>query len=133
MTLRPHSRREDVLVSQIQLRPLLSGQATLVSATLGGRHADALVEVKSHREVIEEPIEPPESLEFERSQNRVGWQGKKELVLVAPATTVAENGTTLRVTSSEEGVAIRGTNTPELQFDGDFDFYRAKIPSRQGP
>jgi hypothetical protein len=124
--LKAHSRREDVLVGQIRLRPLIQSEVTMVSASIGHRTADALVEVKPPRVIIEEPIEPPDSLSFERPSYRIGWRKQKQLSVVAPAELVAERGVDLRVSSSDPGVVVRTPKT-RLEYDDAVDFYRGLV------
>ncbi len=124
--LRNHSRREDLLVGQIRIRPLIEGEVTLVAAAMVDRNANAMVEVRPSREVVEEPVEAPSTLQFDRPSYRVGWQRKKNLTLNAPAAFIAEHGRTLTVSSSDPGVAIRGTNVM-LEYDDTVDYYRGQV------
>lgn len=126
VSLNASNRREDILVGQIRLRPLLSGEVTVVTARMTDRYGEALVEVKPARDVIEEEIVPPETLEFERPSYRVGWYRKKELVIAAPAELVAEQGNSVRVSSSDPGVVAR-TQDVELEYDDSVEFYRASV------
>ncbi len=48
--LNASNRREDILVGQIRLRPLLNGEVTMVTARMPGRYGEALVEVKPARD-----------------------------------------------------------------------------------
>jgi hypothetical protein len=124
--LRAHARREDLLVGQIRIRPLIEGEVTLVAASMADRSAHALVEVRPSREVVEEPVEPPTGLQFERPSYRVGWQKRKSISIIAPASLVASNGQTLAVTSSDPGVVVRG-NSVTLTYDDALDYYRASV------
>jgi hypothetical protein len=124
--LNASARREDILVGQIRLRPLLSGDVTVVTARMPDRYGEALIEVRPARDVIEEEIVPPETLEFERPSYRVGWQRKKELAIAAPVELVAEQGYRVRVSSSDPGVVVR-TPASELEYDDSVEFYRASI------
>lgn len=126
VTLQPHTRREDVLVAQIRLRPLLAGESSIVTASLGHRTADALAEVKPPRQEIEEPIVAPDTLSFERPAYRVGLHRVRDINLVAPAEFVARCGPTVNVTSSDPGVVIR-SQVVELKFDDAVDFFRSKV------
>jgi hypothetical protein len=126
VALKPHTRREDVLVGQIRLRPLIEGEATMVTASLGHRTADALAEVRPSRELVEEPITPPEVLGFEHPSYRVGWHKQKKLTLVAPADVVAEYGEDVRIESSDSGLVVR-TPKVKLEYDESVDFYRATV------
>jgi hypothetical protein len=127
LSLGIHPRREDVLVGQIRLRPLIEGEVTLVTATLAERSAHALVEVKPEREIIEVEVEPPETLQFERPSYRIGWQRKKNLIIAAPPSFVAVNGPFVDVSSSDPGVVIRGSSQVELTYDDAVEFYRGSI------
>jgi hypothetical protein len=124
--LKPHARREDLLVGQIRLRPLIEGEVTMVTASLGHRTADALVEVKPSRVVIEVPIEPPDTLTFEKPSYRVGWRKQKELSVIAPAEVAAKHGVDLRISSSDSGVVAR-TQKVRLEYDDAVDFYRGSM------
>ena len=124
--LRSHTRREDLLVGQIRLRPLIEGEVTLVAATMADRTANALVEVRPGREEIEEVVEPPTTLQFERPSYQVSWQRKKALSILAPATFVAEQGIHVTVSSSDPGIAIRGTKV-ELVYDDSVEYYRTSV------
>lgn len=124
--LRPHGRREDVLVAQIRVRPLIAGEATMVSATLGPRTAHALIETRPSRVTIEETVPPPEVLQFERPSYRIGWRREKELIVVAPAEVVEAIGEDLRVSSSDPGIVVR-TPQVRLKYDDELDFYKATV------
>lgn len=124
--LKAHSRREDILVGQIRVRPLIEGEVAMISASLGHRTADALVEVKPPRVVVEEPVEAPETFAFEKPSYRIGWRKQKELTLIAPADVVAEHGAEVRVSSSDAGVVVR-TLKVRLEYDDTVDFYRGSV------
>jgi hypothetical protein len=126
VTLKHHSRREDLLAGQIQLQPLLEGESTLVTASAESLTAVAMVEVRPPREVVEEELKVPETLEFERASYRIGWQRERTIQLVAPAEAIAEEGSVARILSSDPGIVIR-TPMVELQFDDALDFYCASI------
>lgn len=126
VALRSHPRRDDILVAQIRIRPLLVGEVTMVAATMGDRSANALAEVRPARIDVEEEIVAPDTLMFDRPSYRVGWQKRKILNLLAPATFVAEFGPTLQVSSTDPGIVIRGP-TVELTYDDESDFYRAQV------
>jgi hypothetical protein len=124
--LQPHSRRDDLLVGQIRLRPLIEGEATLVMAKISNFSASAIVEIKPPREVVEEEVEPPEILMFERPSYRIGWQRTKNINLIAPADVVAEYGERVKVSSSNPGIIIR-TPTVQLKYDEGLDFYSVPV------
>jgi len=123
---RAHNRREDILVGQIRLRPKLEGESTLVTALYDGLSADSIVEIRPPREIVEEEIEPPETLLFERPSYRIGWHKEKDLHLIAPAEVVAEFGDNSKISSSDPGVVVRSPSVT-LQYDDSVDFYRAKV------
>jgi hypothetical protein len=106
VTLQPHGRREDVLVGQVRIRPLLDGEATIVAVRYESTSAAALVEVRATR--VMPPIEAlvPEALQFERPSYRVGWQRKKELLVLAPIKDVSRHGTHITLSSSSPGVIV---------------------------
>jgi hypothetical protein len=122
--LKAHARREDILVGQIRLRPLLEGEQTLITAKMNFHSAVAVIEVRSSRTVVEEQIVPPETLEFARPAYRIGWQKKKDLGLQAPADAVATFGARVNLSSSVPGVVVR-TPTAQLELDDTVEFYRA--------
>jgi hypothetical protein len=124
--LKPHARREDILVGQIRVRPLIEDESTIITAELGDRKADALIEVRSERVIVEDEIETPETLKFERASYRVGWQHEKSLVLLAPSELVEAKGTRVRVSSSDPGVVVR-TPSVQLSPDGEHGFYRGSV------
>src|SRR5262249_5091646 len=120
VALKTHTRREDVLVAQVRIRPLIEGEATIVTATLGSRTAHAILEVKPPRVVVEEPIVPPETLQFERPSYRIAWQRQKELMLIAPAEVVATTGEDFMISATDPGIVVR-TPQVKLQFDDKLD------------
>lgn len=124
--LSPHRRREDILVGQIQLRPLLVNESTLVSARMNGRTADAIVQVRPPREVVEVEVEPPETFMFERSSYRIGYGRGKDVKLVAPAAVVADHGHSVLASSSDPGVVVKTPST-DLTYDESLDYYTAKV------
>jgi len=124
--LKPHSRRDDVLVGQVRLRPLLEGDTTIISAKLEFREAHALVEVREERETIEEEVETPESLQFEKGSHRVGWQRKRTIWVEAPADVVADIGEGLTASSSDPGIVLH-TPQVKLEFSDKHGFYRAGL------
>ena len=123
--LRHHSRREDILVGQIRMHPLIEGESTLVTARINGRRADAIVEVRPPREIIDEEIEPPDTFMFERPSYRIGWKKGKDIFLIAPADVVGESGDSALLASSDPGVIVKNP-TVQLEFDKDLDYFRGK-------
>lgn len=127
VVLGSHSRREDVLVGQVRVRPKLAGESTIITAKVAGRAAHALIEVRPPRVVVEEPILQPDTLKFERPSYRVAWTRKKELVLVAPAEIVAAAGSTsVEISSSDPGVVVK-TQRVNLAYDDSVEYYRARV------
>lgn len=126
VNLNEHSKRDDLLVGQIRLRPILEGESTLISAVVNRRRADAILEVRPPREIVEEVVEPPDTFMFERSSYRVSWGRGKDIYLIAPASVVAESGDSLSITSSDKGVLV---DKPEatLKYDESLDYYKAKV------
>lgn len=124
--LKAHARREDVLVAQVRLRPLIVGEATMITATIGPRTAHALLEVQPPRLIVVEPVLPPETLQFERPTYRIGWQRQKELTLLAPAEVVEAIGEDLQISSTDPGVVVR-TPQVKLKYEDKLDFYRATV------
>jgi hypothetical protein len=123
---KPHARREDILVGQIRLRPLIEDESTIVTAELGDRKADALIEVRSEREIDEDEVEIPETLEFEKASYRVGWHREKRLALVAPADLIGAEGMRVRLSSSDPGVVVRSPSV-QLSLDEEHGFYRGSV------
>lgn len=125
--LRVHPRRDDVLSGQLRLRPLLEGEAVLITGDIGSRSDSAYVEVRQARDVEPVEVEIPDTLEFEKTNYRIGWQRHKRIGIQAPAEVVAEYGQTVRVVSSDpEDVVVRGGKT-RLEFDEDLDYYTGTI------
>lgn len=125
--LRPHPRRDDVFSGQLRLRPLLAGEAVLISGDIGSRSDSAYVEVREERDVEPIEVEPPDTLEFEKTSYRIGWQRRKRLTTQAPADVIAEHGQTVRVVSSDPAdVVVKGGKT-ELEYDEDLDYYTGTI------
>jgi hypothetical protein len=131
VSLRPHVRREDVLVGQVRLRPMLENESTIITVQYESASAAALVEVRPER-IAPPIIEPdPDSLQFERLSYRVGWQRKKELLLFAPAKDVARHGTQVKLSSSDPGIPVL---TPSIILkpaeSGKYYLARARIEAR---
>lgn len=124
--LSSHRRRDDLLIAQVQLTPLLENESTLITATQNGHSAVAMVEVLPEREWLVEEVEPPETFQFDRPGYRVGWQRSKELRLVAPAELAGKHGYSVKISSSDPGVVVR-TPTVELAYDDALDFYQASV------
>lgn len=121
-----HSSRDDVLVGQIHLNPIRKGEAVLITARLGENEAQALAEVRSSRVIVEEEIEPPDTLQFERPSYRIGWQKRKTISLQAPAEFVAKYGESVKIASSDPGVIVK-TPSVDLAFNDDMDFYTCQV------
>ncbi|MFQ6006199.1 MAG: hypothetical protein ACE5OQ_11925 [Woeseia sp.] len=126
VSLKPHKRRKDVVVGQVRLRPLLDGQETLLTVTCGGFSAVALAEVRAERETVIEPVEPPDTLQFERDNYRVAWTKKKPIRVIAPPELIAKEGKAVRVTSSDVGVVVLGVGG-EFELDDELEYYVAKV------
>jgi hypothetical protein len=115
-TLGEHRRREDVLVTQVRLRPVLVGEMTMVTVCHEGACGEAIVMVRPQREVEPEVDFTPEALEFERERYRIGWKKTRALALHAQGQVVDEQGSRVTVTSSDDGVVVR---TPSLDLEYD--------------
>jgi hypothetical protein len=124
--LKPHTRREDILVGQIRIRPLIEDESTIITAELGDRKADALIEVRSERLIVEDEVEAPDTLKFEQASYRVGWQREKSLMLLAPSELVEADGTRVHASSSDPGVVVR-TPSVQLSEDAEHGFYRGSV------
>jgi hypothetical protein len=131
ITLRQHSAREDVVVGQVRLRPLLEGEVTIVTAAFDSADAASLVEVKPERTIVEPEVFVPEVLQFERQSYNVAWQRQKDLLLIAPPEDVDRHGPRVSVSSSDAGVALL---TPSLIFEldesGEFFFAKVRVDAR---
>jgi Histidine kinase-, DNA gyrase B-, and HSP90-like ATPase len=107
--LRPHRRRDDVLVGQLRIQPLVP-ELTLIQAEIQGRIAEALIEVHEERTPPPRP-EPPEALEFERPRYRIGWTKTKALTLRAPRE-ICEAGSIIKVSSDTPGIVVLTDRVP---------------------
>jgi len=123
--LAPHRKRPELLVGQVQVRPLLEDKETLLSVTVGKHSAVALVEVRPER--IEVEIPDPETLQFERDSYRVSQGKKKTIKILAPIEVVDKDGTDLRITSSESGVVVLEGGKCTLRLDEEHEFYSGEI------
>ena len=78
--LKPHARREDILVGQIRVRPLIEDESTIITAELGDRKADALIEVRSEREIVDdEVVSNAEDLDVRTCELPSGLAAREEL------------------------------------------------------
>ncbi|KUI13449.1 hypothetical protein AU191_16805 [Mycolicibacterium acapulense] len=113
--LRQHPRRDDCLIGQIHLRPLIEDEETLLTVTCGEVEAVASVYVRPERD-IPDPI-PPSDLEFVRKSYQVAHGRRRSLGLRAPTDVINAAGSTrVRVTSNDAGVVVLGPEA-ELVFD----------------
>lgn len=126
IVLQPHTRREDVLVGQVRLRPLLEGESTIVTVRMGNIEVAALVEVRSPRDDDESVEVLPESLQFERSSYRIGWQREKRLEIMAPAAALEQEETTVWLVSSDPGIVLRAP-TAILVYDEEREYFRGFV------
>lgn len=124
--LQAHKKRSDVWVTQVKIRPLLADKETFLTARCGDHEVVALIEVFPEREVVAVPIEPPETIQFERDRYRVAWGKKKQLKVEASVDLVAELGKELRVFSSDPGVVVLGGGAV-LELDDELGYYTASI------
>jgi hypothetical protein len=124
--LNPHKTRKDILMGQIQLRPIVEGQEALLTVRGGGHSEVGMVEVREERTTELVEVEPPDSLQFERDSYRIAWTKKKQIQLVAPAEVIAKEGRAVRVTSSDSGVVVLGVGGM-FELDDEFDYYVAKV------
>ncbi|MFC2064167.1 ATP-binding protein, partial [Chloroflexota bacterium] len=124
--LSQHPRRIDLLAGQIRVKPILEGEITIITASIGRYDADAMLEVKPPRTLIEEEVEPPDLFIFEKPNYRIGWQREKTIKLVAPASIVADQGENVKISSYSPGLIVR-TPTVTLNYDERFDYYIAPV------
>ncbi len=118
----PHKKRDDVMVGQLRLRPLLP-DVTLLQCEVEGRAAEAIVEVHEEKS-LPPPPELPTTLEFERGRYRIGWMKKKTIVLRAPLDMFPE-GILAKITSDNAGIAVL-TTTVALMRDPTNNWLRAE-------
>jgi len=123
VTLAPHRRREDLLVAQVRVQPLVP-EITLVQCTAGGYTAEALVDVREERPVIDPP-EAPLELEFERPRYRIGWNRTKILSLRAPRE-ICEAGAVINITSSNPGIVVL-TGRVVMEYDMNLGYTVGRI------
>jgi len=121
--LTPHKKRDDVMVGQLRLRPLVP-DVTLLQCEVEGREAEAIVEVREEK-ATPPPPEPPTCLEFERPRYRIGWMKKKTIVLRAPREVFRE-GSVAKITSDSPGIAVL-TGNVALEKDPATEGLRAEI------
>jgi len=122
--LRPHRRRDDLMVGQIRLQPLVP-ELAVIQCELDGRHADALVEVLEEHKPPPPPPPPPTTLEFERPRYRIGWTRTKLLKLRAPREQ-CEAGSVVKVSSSSPGIVVL-TNRVPMEFDVHAGFVAGEV------
>jgi hypothetical protein len=125
VSLTPHRRRPDLLTGQIHLRPLLE-DLTLLTVRCGDHTAEALVEVRFEREIIEVESQPVDHLQFERDNYRIAWTRKKTIRILAPLADIAEQGTDASVSSSDPGIVIRKGRV-KFSLDEEVEHYVAEV------
>jgi hypothetical protein len=110
-----HPRKDEYLIGQIRLMPLIENEDTDLTVLAGEHEATALVQVRSQR-VNPEPV-PPTTLEFERKKYSVTVGKKRNLLLRAPLEDVVKSGSqTVKISSDSDGVAVT-SGTIDLEFD----------------
>ena len=125
--LQRHRWRDDLLVGQIRIRPLIESETTLITARLDvARVADALVEVRAERETETPEPDLPETLEFTRPYYRVGLQRNKTLALIAPESVVEAHGYTASIVCDNPGIVLRGHQV-RLAYDAGRGCYYAPV------
>jgi len=80
-----------------------------------------LLAVFPERKIEEEPIEPPDTIQFERDRYQVAWGKKKRLRIEASVSLVAEFGKEVRVSSSDPGVVVLGSGAM-LEIDDEREY-----------
>ena len=122
----PHKKRPtEILVGQIQVRPMVEDKETLLSVTGNAHSAVALVEVRPERVSIEIP--EPETLQFERDSYRVAHGKKKTLRILAPVELVDLLGKEIHVSSSDSGAVVLAGGKCDLRLDEEFEFYSGEV------
>ena len=121
-----HRRRDELLTGQVRLRPLVESSEALLTATVGEHSCVGLAEVRPERVFEEVPIEMPEGLQFERDIYRVAWNKTKRIRIVAPPEIIVKHGTIPMITSSNDGIVVRG-GLCELELNEDVEFYAAEV------
>ena len=115
VTLTNHPRREEYLIGQIRIRPLIENEETLLTVNCGSAKVDALIEVKPERE-FPDP-DPPDDLEFERTRYQFAHNKRRSILIRAPVQVVNNAGTmAVHIISSDVGVVVLG-NSVSLRFD----------------
>jgi hypothetical protein len=110
-----HPRREDLLIANVRLRPLIEDEDTCLTVRCGDLEAMAIAEVRPERVVV--PPHPPEHFEWERAKFQIGHGKRRHLMLRAPVDVVNSQGTSaVKVTSSDAGIVVLGSGC-ELEFD----------------
>ncbi|OBG55773.1 MULTISPECIES: ATP-binding protein [unclassified Mycobacterium] len=113
--LRQHPRRDDCLIGQIHIRPLIEDEETYLTVTCGESEAVTTVYVRPERETPD-PV-PPSTLEFAKKRYQLAHMRRRNLVLRAPTEIINRAGSSrARVTSSDQGVVVLGADV-ELDFD----------------
>lgn len=108
----PSRRREDVVTGTISVTAGPTLGATLVTAQLGSRTADAVIEVVEPE--AEPAPTPPTDLEFERARYRL-VVGKAKPVRVRAPLEAYDAGTTIRVTSNNRFIVVLDGGRATLQ------------------
>lgn len=113
--LTDHPRREEYLIGQIRLAPVIEDEETCVTVKVGDQEAMAIVEVRPER--IEPDPQPPEVFQFERHLYRLTHGKRRSLLLQAPVDAVNRCGTRAKVASTDAGIAVLGGGEIDLEFD----------------
>ena len=115
VTLSDHPRREEYVIGQIRIRPLIENEETLLTVNFGSAKTEALIEVKPERE-FPDP-DPPDDLEFERTRYQFAHNKRRSILIRAPVQVVNNAGTmTVQIISSDVGVVVFG-NSVNLRLD----------------
>jgi len=103
VVLRPSRRRDEVVTTTLRVRAGLALGVTLLTARIGARAAECLIEVVEPMTKLEPS--PPERLEFERGHYRLVVGKAKSLKLRAPIGAFPE-GAKLRLQSDNQTVVL---------------------------
>ncbi len=123
--LSDHPRRDEYLVGQVRVRPLLEDDETFVTVDAGEHETSALIEVRSER-VVEPEAEPPTTFSFERGQYHFTHGKRRKVRLRAPLQEVEKHGPVVHVRSTSEGIVVSGRSF-ELELDEDGMYFNGVV------
>lgn len=124
LALSPHrTRPEEGLSASVRLKGLKPEEA-IVTASVNGRSDAALI--IGCEPVVEDPAEPPASLEWEKPRLKVAVNKVKTVELRAPSDLVELHGPRVALSIDDEGVLLR-TRAVTLDIDEDLGWFTANV------